>query len=76
MTTPQAATALPHPAPGARTDFKLLVLFLIALQVLIVTSAAQAVQAATAYLEDRLPEASDTILREAPRPPPSRLAQV
>jgi len=76
MTTRQAATALPHPAPSTRTDFKLLVLFLIALQVLVVTFAARSVDAMTTYLHGKIPEASDTVLPRAPKPPVSRLARV
>ena len=76
MTPQPAATLLPHAAPGARTDFKLLVLFLVALQVLVVVAAARTVDRVSASLRDRLPAASDTILQEVPRPPLSRLARV
>lgn len=76
MTPRTAPTALPDPAPGARTDFKLLVLFLIALQVMIVSGAARGVHAVSAFLHDRLPEASDTVLPRAPEPPVTRLARV
>ena len=73
---PARATALPHPAPDAQRDFKLLVLFLIALQVLIVTGADRLVDNISATLRAKVPEASDTILRQVPRQPVTRLAQV
>lgn len=76
MTTPAVAIPLPHAAPDARRDFKILVLFLIALQIGIVSLAARTVEGINATLRAKLPEASDTILREAPRPPSSRLALV
>lgn len=73
---PARATALPHPAPDAQRDFKLLVLFLIALQVLIVTGADRLVDNINATLRAKVPEASDTILRQVPRQPATQLAQV
>lgn len=72
---PARATALPHPAPDAQRDFKLLVLFLVALQVLIVTGAGRWVESINATLRAKVPEASDTILREVPRGPATQLAQ-
>lgn len=70
-----SAPTVTHAAPDAQRDFKLLVLFLVALQVLVVVSVARWVDGTTAALRDRLPEASDTILPSAPRPPLTRLAQ-
>lgn len=68
------AAALPHAAPDARRDFKLLVVFLIALQVLVVAGAARSVEAVNAVLRAHVPAASDAILPEVPRPPVTRLA--
>jgi hypothetical protein len=68
-------TAQPHPAPDAQRDFKLLVLFLIALQVMIVTGAGRWVESVNAALRAKVPEASDTILKEMPRRPVTKLAQ-
>jgi hypothetical protein len=69
------AQAMPHPAPGARTEFKLLVLFLISLQVLIVVTAARGIDHVNAFLRSHLPAASDTILEETPRAPATRMAR-
>ena len=76
MPRAQSVSPLPHAAPGARTQFMLLVLFLISLQVFIVTSAARTIDGINATLRDKLPATSDTILKEAPPPMPSLLARV
>ena len=71
----EQARALPHPAPAARTEFKLLVLFLVSLQVLIVVVAARGIDHVNAFLRSHLPAASDTILEEPPQRQISRMAQ-
>ena len=71
----EQAQAMPHPAPAARTEFKLLVLFLISLQVLIVVTAARGIDHVNAFLRSHLPAASDTILEEPPQPTISRMAR-